>query len=237
MPRTKPTNGIEGAQAMTSVTWSAPRPAMPQRPRDAAHGRTAATMPNASAVVAIAVLSPSSVPSAWRTSVGRSVSAIPRSPTALPVSGRGLPESPATRAYSLASFIEFLKQTRRVWLMVAGTIFGLMAVVTLVTRASEWAKNARERRHEHAVATVTPDVLIARCGQPVGDVTKDVYPIVMRTMSYEPRGNERLVIAFSRTAEQKSDWVFLSMKDESGARNYEGPEGQIAALPCLDARK
>ncbi|HEU0056369.1 MAG TPA: FHA domain-containing protein [Gaiella sp.] len=44
MPKTKPTHGIEGAQANTSVNWSAPRPAMPQRPRDAAHGRTAATM-------------------------------------------------------------------------------------------------------------------------------------------------------------------------------------------------
>jgi len=138
---------------------------------------------------------------------------------------------------SLAEFAKFLKQTRRVWLIAAGAIFGLMAVVTLVERVSEWARNARERRHEQAVASVTPDRLIARCGQPAEDVTKEVYPILMRTMSYQPKGHEKFVLAFSRTAEEKSDWVFLTMKDESGARNYDTPEAKIAALPCLDSKK
>ena len=137
----------------------------------------------------------------------------------------------------MAEFTEFLKRTRRVWLVVAGAIFGLLAVVTLVKRASEWARNAREKRHEQAVATVTPDRLIARCGQPAQDVTKDVYPILMRTMSYQPKGNEKLVFAFSRTAEEKSDWVFLSMKDEIGARSYDTPEAKIAVLPCLDSKE
>jgi hypothetical protein len=138
---------------------------------------------------------------------------------------------------SMAEFSEFLKRTWRVWLIVAGAIFGLMAVVTLVERASEWARNAREKRHEEAVATVTPERLIARCGQPAEDVTKEVYPILMRTMSYQPRDNEKLEFAFSRTAEENSDWVFLSMKDESGAKSYDTPEAKIAALPCLDSKK
>ena len=67
---------------------------MPHGPRESAHGRSAETIPSASAVVAIAVESPSSVPSAWRTSVGRSVSAIPRSPTAVPVNGSRLAGEP-----------------------------------------------------------------------------------------------------------------------------------------------
>lgn len=149
-----------------------------------------------------------------------------------------LPEMARASGYaSLAELAEFLKRTWRVWLIVAGAIFGLMAVVTLVERASEWARNAREKRHEEAVATVTPERLIARCGQPAEDVTKEVYPVLMRTMSYEPRENEKLVFAFSRTAEEKSDWVFLSMKDESGAKSYDTPETKIAALPCLDSKK
>lgn len=138
---------------------------------------------------------------------------------------------------SLAEFTEFLKRTRRVWLIVAGAIIGLIAVATLVKHVSEWARNARERRFEEAAATVTPDRLIARCGPPAEEVTKEVYPILMRTMSYQPRSNEKLVFAFSRTAEEKSDWVFLSMKDESGARSYDTPEAKIAALPCLDSNK
>ena len=56
-------------------------------------------------------------------------------------------------------------------------------------------------------------------------------------MSYQPRENEKVVFQFSRTAEEKSDWVFLSMKDESGARSYDTPETKIVALPCLDSKK
>jgi hypothetical protein len=143
-----------------------------------------------------------------------------------------------TRGYpSLAEFAKFLKQTRRVWLIAAGAIFGLMAAVALVERVSEWARNARVRRHELAVASVTPDRLIARCGQPAEDVTKELYPILIQTMSYQPKDSERFVLVFSRTAEEKSDWVFLSMKDHSGTRSFETPDAKIAALPCLDSTR
>jgi hypothetical protein len=134
-------------------------------------------------------------------------------------------------------FVEFLKRTRRVWLIVAGAIFGLMAVVTAVERVTEWARNSRERRHEQAVASVTPESLVARCGQPGEDVTKDMYPILMRTMRYPSGRNEAFVFAFSRTAEEKSDWVFLSMKDESGVGSYDTPDAKIAAMSCLGSKK
>ncbi len=140
-------------------------------------------------------------------------------------------------AGTLAEFAEFLKRTKRVWLIVAGAIFGMMAVVTVVTRMSERARNAREKRQEQAVLEVTPENLLARCGPPAEDVTKEMYPVVLRTMSYERGENEKIVFEFSRTAEAKSDWVFLSMKDQSGAMRFETPEAKIAALPCLDSMK
>lgn len=152
--------------------------------------------------------------------------------------GGALPEVSKTNgAGTMAEFTEFLKRTRRVWLIAAGAIFGLMAVVTVATRVSERVKNAREKRQEQAVLEVMPERLIARCGPPAEDVTKEMYPVVLRTMSYQARENEKIVFAFSRTAEAKSDWVFLSMKDESGARSYDTPEAKIAALPCLDVKK
>ena len=138
---------------------------------------------------------------------------------------------------SLAEVTAFLKRTRRLWLTVAAVAIGLIGFVTLVQRLAERARNMRERRHEQAVATVTPDQLIARCGVAAEDVTKEVYPILMRTMSYPARGDRKLVVAFSRTAEEKSDWVFLSMNDESGAASYDTPEAKIAALPCLDSKR
>jgi hypothetical protein len=138
---------------------------------------------------------------------------------------------------SLAEISAFLKRTKRVWLMTAGILIVVAALMNLSARAAEWAKNARERRQLHAMATLTPERLFARCGAAAEDVTKEVYPVVMRTVSYQPRGGEKLVISFSRTAEEKSDWVFLSMQNENGAANYETTEAKIAALPCLDSKK
>lgn len=138
---------------------------------------------------------------------------------------------------SLAEFSAFLKHTKRAWLMAGGIVIGTVALVNLSARAAEWAKNARERRELHAVATLTPDHLFARCGAAAEDVTKEVYPVVMRTISYHRGGGEKLVISFSRTAEEKSDWVFLSMQSETGTEIYETPEAKIGALPCLDSKK
>ena len=153
--------------------------------------------------------------------------------------GEGAPREIAkTHGYPLlAVCIKLLKRRQRLWLVTAGVIFGLMVAVNLVERMSEWARYARERRHEQAVASVTPDRLIARCGQAVEDLTRGLYPILIRTISYERKGNEKVVLVFTRTAEEKSDWVFLSMKDESGARTFDTAEAEIAALPCMDSNK
>ena len=141
------------------------------------------------------------------------------------------------RHLSAAQFTGSLKRTWRLWATAAGVFLAVMAIGTLTQRVARWAWNARERRHEIAVATVTPDRVIARCGEATVDVTKEVFPIVMRTMSYRASANQKLVLAFSRTAEEKSDWVFLSMNDENGAASYDTPDAKIAALPCLDSKK
>jgi len=137
----------------------------------------------------------------------------------------------------LAEILAFLMRTKRVWLMAAAILVGAAALANLTARAAEWAKNARERRQLHAVATLTPDTLFARCGAAAEDVSKEVYPVVMRTLTYQPPGGEKLVISFSRTAEEQSDWVFLSMQGGAGAASYDTSEAKIAALPCLDSKK
>jgi len=151
--------------------------------------------------------------------------------------GRTLPAIRAGSDASMAGFAEFLQRTWHVWLIAGGVIFGLMAAVTLQKRMSESARIAREKRHEEAASTVTPERLTTRCGQPIEDLTKEMYPIVTRTMSYQGSEDRKIVFAFSRTAEEKSDWVFLSMKDERGTKSFDTPEAKIAALPCLDEKK
>ncbi|HEY6387425.1 MAG TPA: hypothetical protein VIX91_17260 [Candidatus Acidoferrum sp.] len=140
-------------------------------------------------------------------------------------------------AATIVEFGEFLKRTKHVWLIVAGAVFVMMAAVTVVSRVSERARNARKKRQERAALDVMPENLIARCGPPAEDVTKEIYPVMVRTISYQRGENEKIVLEFSRTAETKSDWVFLSMKDQGGTRSFETPDAKIAALPCLDSTK
>ena len=140
-------------------------------------------------------------------------------------------------------FSEFINRTKYIWLIAAAVIFGSMAAVTVAKRGSQKAKVTQEEPHESvaapgpAPAAITPNVLTARCGQPAADVTKDLYPMVARTMSYETTANGNILFEFTKTAEAKSEWVFLSMKDESGTKSYETAQERVAALPCLGSQK
>ena len=146
------------------------------------------------------------------------------------------PGSARSGSSPVAEFVGFLTQTKRVWLMVAGTMVGLMVLVTAAQRGFAWFSEKRERKQEQAVASVTPEHLLARCGQPLEDTTKNVYPILMRTMSYRISRNETYIFDFSRTAEKTSDWVFLSMKNANG-KSYETAEEKVSAMSCLNSRK
>lgn len=147
-----------------------------------------------------------------------------------------VPGSAARESSPVNDFVDFLKQTKRVWLMVVGAIVGLVLLVTLAQRGFEWLSKSRERKHEQAVASVTPEHLLARCGQPAEDTTRNLYPILMRTMTYQISREETYIFDFSRTAEEQSDWVFLSMKDANG-KSYETAEEKVAAMSCLNSRK
>ena len=124
-----------------------------------------------------------------------------------------------------------LKMTQQTWLIAAAMLVGLVTLLIL-GRMTGKSKAAGERREERTVASLTPESLMAKCGTPAEDVTKDLYPMIKRTMSYKSGARGTLTFEFSRTAEDKSDWVFLSMSDENGA-TYSTPETQIAAMSCL----
>ena len=96
-----------------------------------------------------------------------------------------VPGSATRESSPLNDFVDFLKQTKRVWLLVVSAIVGLILLVTLAQRGFEWFSKSRERKHEQAVASVTPEHLLARCGQPAEDITRNLYPILMRTMTYQ----------------------------------------------------
>jgi len=145
--------------------------------------------------------------------------------------------APQTAESQLADFVAFLKRTRRIWAIAIGMFVGLILTVALIQKMTEMAKIAQQKRFDKAIASMTPEHLIARCGKPAEDLTKEVFPVVLRTIRYDRGSSEKLLFAFSRTAEQQSDWVFLTMKDENGTRNFDSPESKILAFSCLDSTK
>ena len=146
--------------------------------------------------------------------------------------------APQTAESQLADFVAFLKRTRRIWAIAIGMFVGVILTVALIQKMTEMAKIAQQKRFDKAVASMTPEHLIARCGKPAEDLTKEVFPVVLRTIRYDRGSSEKLLFAFSRTDEQQSDWVFLTMKDEkNGTRNFDTPESKILAFSCLDSTK
>ena len=137
----------------------------------------------------------------------------------------------------LSDFAAFLKRTWRVWAIAAIVIVGIFGTIFTLQRLTEMARAAQLKRFDQAIASLTPEHLIARCGQAAEDVTKEVFPVVMRTVRYKPWTGEPLVFTFSRTAEQHSDWVFLTMNNESGTKSFDTPESRITAFSCLDSTK
>ena len=146
-------------------------------------------------------------------------------------------DSPSAGESELADFAAFLKRTWRIWAIAAAVIVGLILAVAGVERLKDMLRIAQLKRYDRAVASLTPEHLLARCGQPVEDTTKEVFPVVLRTIHYKPWIGEPLVFAFSRTDEQKSDWVFLTMKNEDGTKSFDSSEEKIAAFSCLDSTK
>jgi|SRR5215470_12880140 len=146
-------------------------------------------------------------------------------------------DAPSPADSQLGDFAAFLKRTWRIWAIIVGAFVGVILTVTVLQRLSQMARNAQLKRYDQAVASLTPDRLIARCGKPAEDVTKEVFPVVLRTVRYKPMIGDPLVLTFSRTDEQQSDWVFLTMTDETGAKSFDTPEAKINAFSCLDSKK
>jgi hypothetical protein len=61
--------------------------------------------------------------------------------------------------------------------------------------------------------------------------------MVARDMSYKSAAGGTIVFKFSRTAEEGSDWVFMSMQDAATGASYDTPVEKITAMSCLDSSK
>ena len=121
-------------------------------------------------------------------------------------------------------------------LIFCGMIAGII-VISYVIGIPQWMKQRRENRQWEVVNNLTPERLIARCGQPLNDETKDLYPMISRDIRYKSAASGTVVLKFSRTSEESSNWVFMSMQDAANGTSYETPVAKISVLSCLDSSK
>jgi hypothetical protein len=128
------------------------------------------------------------------------------------------------------------KPLRQKLLMAAAMILGMVALRYLILLPG-WMKQRRETRQYIAVNNLTPDRLVARCGPPISDETKDLFPMIARDMVYKSGSSSTVVLKFSKTAEESSEWIFMAMQDPTGRVKYEAPAAQISVLSCLDSRR
>ena len=123
-------------------------------------------------------------------------------------------------------------------LLLAAACVAAIVCVRVLIAAPGWFKQRRENRQFIAVNNLTPERLIARCGPPMSDATRNLYPMIARDLNYKAESGATIVFKFSKTAEESSDWVFMSMQDSNGdSTSFESPAAKVAALSCLDSKK
>lgn len=121
-------------------------------------------------------------------------------------------------------------------LLIAGGMIAGIIVISYLIGIPQWMKQRRENRQWVVVNNLTPETLVARCGKPLNDETKDLYPMISRDIRYQAAPSGTVVLKFTRTSEESSNWVFMSMEDANGT-SYETPVAKISALSCLDSSK
>lgn len=149
---------------------------------------------------------------------------------------------PSTLNLAVAGAIATVRKSPGKFAFYAAVLFFGIFALEFLAQIPRWRRETRARQVERAVNTITPDSLLTRCGQPLHDVTEDLYPMIARRITYNSAlpaqtSPATVIFFFTRTAEEHSDWVYTSMKDGSGATVFTTPEEQATALPCLASTK
>ena len=112
----------------------------------------------------------------------------------------------------------------------AGIFLGIIAALIML-KIPAWI---RERRAVHVIFTVTPDVVVARCGKPISDNEHTFHTVSLRDMAYEGAAG-KVILHFGKVTKQSGAgtiWI-LNYVDDSRGVHYNKYQSQSLALPCL----
>ena len=119
------------------------------------------------------------------------------------------------------------------------TLVGIVAILTLLGIPNWIYEMVRQGPVERTIYSLTPDLVISRCGTPISDNTEKTSPtalgyFVFREMSYKG-GKESVVLSFARADQGTTQgrWVLNSMHDSVDHSRYATGKSKLTTLPCL----
>ena len=116
----------------------------------------------------------------------------------------------------------------------AGVFIGgaaLILSVAIVYNAPRWLREQQEASAATVVRSLTPELVIERCGKPTGDKTEDIGVIQFRRLNYpEYTINTGVELEFMKSSD--TPWHHTSMK--LFGDKVESSTEELRALPCLN---
>lgn len=125
----------------------------------------------------------------------------------------------------------------KLMLQIAVGVFIGLAALLLVRAIPGWVEESRESAATHVIHNLTTDDIIARCGKPLTDETKDAETIQFRTLSYEDRYGAKLFINLMGLAEPTAKFQIISMDDSTESLKGASDRERLDRLPCLSVAK
>jgi hypothetical protein len=124
--------------------------------------------------------------------------------------------------------------------VLAVLIAAVLVAVSIEYNIPYWLYEVvRQGPTERAIYTLTPDLVIARCGTPISDNTTthsgaQNTVMVLREMDYHG-GTGTVTLSLVRTDEGTTQgrWVLNAMHDPVNHARYGSGKSKFAALPCL----
>lgn len=117
-------------------------------------------------------------------------------------------------------------------LQIAGGVILGVAVLLLVRAIPGWIAESRESDARSISFNLTPDTVIAKCGQPVADTSIPLTDdSVVRTLSYSGLYSQSVLVKFIVVKNAAMNGPLIDT--ESGDLKNESAKTQLATLPCL----
>jgi hypothetical protein len=131
--------------------------------------------------------------------------------------------------------------------------FGFAVLTSLaamiIIRIPAWLEFRREARAKRTVAQLTPELVLARCGNPVKDAMEtlravDTEPVPARHLFYRGAMSRTVLLTFVGSSENEDagTWKLASFKavigtnDRAGYLTWQNDQAKIAELPCLSGQ-